>query len=175
MNSKTSYFGIDSVYDIVRVAVIAALYVVITMVLAAVSFGPIQVRLAEMLNLLAIYNKRYVLAVPIGVALANLSSPYGVVDIVWGSLSTFVTMLVFYYVARKLPNFITKLVAGVLIVTFSMFTIALELAWLGNTAFWPTFWINWGTIAIGEFISLGIGAVLLFFMDLSIDLHRMLD
>ncbi|WP_252899046.1 QueT transporter family protein [Secundilactobacillus odoratitofui] len=101
MNSKTSYFGVDSVYDIARVAVIAALYVVITMVLAAFSFGPVQVRLAEMLNLLAIYNKRYVLAVPIGVALANLSSPYGVVDIVWGSLSTFATMLVFYYVAKS--------------------------------------------------------------------------
>ncbi|WP_252899045.1 hypothetical protein [Secundilactobacillus odoratitofui] len=56
-----------------------------------------------------------------------------------------------------------------------MFTIALELAWLGNTAFWPTFWINWGTIAIGEFISLAIGAIILYLMNLKIDLHHLLD
>lgn len=175
MNSKTTRFGINSVADIAKVAVIAALYVVITTVLAAFSFGAVQVRLAEMLNLLAIYNKRYVIAVPLGVAISNLASPNGIIDVIWGSLSTFVTMLVLYYVAKHIANFYGKLVAGVLIVTFSMFTIALELAWIGNAAFWPTFWMDWGTIAIGEFISLTIGAILLVLMGLRIDLNKLFN
>lgn len=175
MNSKTTHFGINSVADIAKVAVIAALYVVITTVLAAFSFGAVQVRLAEMLNLLAIYNKRYVIAVPLGVAISNLASPNGIIDVIWGSLSTFVTMLVLYYVAKYIRNFYGKLVAGVLIVTFSMFTIALELAWIGNAAFWPTFWMDWGTIAIGEFISLTIGAVLLILIGQRIDLNKLFN
>lgn len=175
MNSKTTRFGINSVADIAKVAVIAALYVVVTTVLAAFSFGAVQVRLAEMLNLLAIYNKRYVIAVPLGVAISNLASPNGIIDVIWGSLSTFVTMLVLYYVAKHISNFYAKLVVGVLIVTFSMFTIALELAWIGNAAFWPTFWMDWGTIAIGELISLTIGAILLVLMGFRIDLNKLFN
>ena len=176
MNSKTTHFGINSVHDIARVAVVAALYVVITTVLAAFSFGPVQIRLAEMLNLLAIYNKRYVIAVPLGVAISNLiASPYGIVDVIWGSLSTFVTMFILYYVARMIKNYYGKLTAGVLIVTFSMCTIALEIAVMSHTAFWPTFWTSWGTIALGEFATMIIGAVLLVLMSLRIDLDKLLN
>lgn len=176
MNSKTTHFGINSVYDVARVAVIAALYVVITMVLAAFSFGPVQIRLAEMLNLLAIYNKRYVIAVPLGVAISNLiASPYGIVDVIWGSLSTFVTMFILYYIARMIKNYYGKLIAGVLIVTFSMCTIALEIAVLSHSAFWPTFWASWGSIALGEFATMVIGAILLWLMSLTLDLDKMFN
>lgn len=44
MNSKTNLFGISNVRDLTKAAVVSALYIVITMVFAALSFGPIQFR-----------------------------------------------------------------------------------------------------------------------------------
>ena len=53
MNSKTNLFGISNVRDLTKAAVVSALYIVITMVFAALSFGPIQFRFSEGLNNLA--------------------------------------------------------------------------------------------------------------------------
>ncbi|WP_252903856.1 QueT transporter family protein [Secundilactobacillus oryzae] len=146
------------------------------MVLAPFSFAAVQVRLAEMFNLLAIFNKRYVIAVTLGVAISNfLMSPLGMIDVVWGSLSTLFTLVVLRFFIPYVKSFNSRLVTGVLWVTFSMFTIAAEIAFIGKTAFWATFWLNWGTIAIGEFISLVIGAILLYIMSKRIDLDKLLD
>ncbi|MGJ3847732.1 QueT transporter family protein, partial [Levilactobacillus brevis] len=50
----------------VLAALIAALYVVLTTVLSALSFGPFQIRLSEMFNHLVVFNKRYIAAVTLG-------------------------------------------------------------------------------------------------------------
>ena len=49
--------------EIAKMAMVAALYVVITVFLAPFSFGQVQLRVAEMFNFLALYNKRYVWSV----------------------------------------------------------------------------------------------------------------
>lgn len=55
-----------SVRDITKTAVVAALYVVITMLLSTVSFGVVQIRIAEMFNYLVLFNKRYIWGVSLG-------------------------------------------------------------------------------------------------------------
>lgn len=66
--------------EIVLSAMIAALYVAITFVFSAISFGPIQFRLAEMLNCLVIYDKRYIWGISLGVLISNMQSSLGIID-----------------------------------------------------------------------------------------------
>lgn len=48
--------------NITLTAIVAALYAAITLVIAPIGFGPVQLRLSEGLNHLSAWNKRYILA-----------------------------------------------------------------------------------------------------------------
>lgn len=70
-------------------AAVAALYAALTVALAPLSYGPVQVRLSEWMVLLAFYNKKWVPGLTVGCLLANLASPFGAADILVGTLATF--------------------------------------------------------------------------------------
>ncbi|CDG05237.1 Putative uncharacterized protein yiaC [Lactococcus lactis subsp. lactis A12] len=78
-------------YDIVTIAIVAALYVILTMTpgLSAISYGPIQFRVSEMLNFTAFFNKKYIIAVTIGCMISNFLS-FTWADVIVGGLSTLV-------------------------------------------------------------------------------------
>ena len=78
---------------LLRNAILAALYAVLTLILATISYGPVQVRLSEVLTLLAFYNKRWVPGLTLGCLLANIGSPFGPIDIVLGTLATLLAAL----------------------------------------------------------------------------------
>jgi len=77
-----------------RGAMIAGLYIVITYLLAPVSFGPLQFRAAEALTVLPIIYPEAIPALFIGVFLSNIIGGLGLVDIIGGSL---VTLLAAYF------------------------------------------------------------------------------
>lgn len=56
---------------------VAALYAVLTWILAPLSYGPIQFRLAEILKGVLPFRKHLLLAFVVGNLLANLLSPFG--------------------------------------------------------------------------------------------------
>lgn len=85
-------------------AVVTGLYVAVTIVLSVISFGAIQLRVAEMFNYLPLFNKRYTIAVTLGVAIANLASPLGIVDVALGSVSTLIVLLICRGITRKVTN-----------------------------------------------------------------------
>ena len=172
MNSKTGLFGIDSLLDLTKAAVVAALYIVITMVFAAFSFGPIQFRLSEGLNNLAAFNKRYVLAITLGCFISNMMSSLGPIDLIVGTFETFIALVTINLVTRNMKSVPARLVASVLIATFYMFIIAFEIAYVAHTAFWPTFWGSYLTTAIGEFTTMTLGAIVLYFINLKFDLSK---
>ncbi len=70
-------------------AIIAAVYVALTYVFAPVSFGPIQVRIAEALTILPVFTPAAIPGLFIGCVIANI---YGgaVLDVVFGSLATLI-------------------------------------------------------------------------------------
>lgn len=68
--------------NVVYMAVIAALYVVLTLVFAPISFGVLQFRLSEVLKVLALYSPLFSLGFGMGNFIANLTSPFGIFD--WG-------------------------------------------------------------------------------------------
>lgn len=69
-------------------AVVAALYAALTIGLAPVSYGPVQVRLSECMTLLAFGSRRYVPGLISGCFIANFGSPLGVADIFVGTAAT---------------------------------------------------------------------------------------
>ena len=67
---------------------IAALYAVLTISLAPLSYGPLQFRIAEFLKAFVLYNPWLSLGIGIGTFFANLSSPYvGPLELIWMPLT----------------------------------------------------------------------------------------
>ena len=62
--------------DLVQIALVAALYVALTLTppLNAIAYGAYQFRVSEMLNFLAFYNPKCIIAVTIGCMIANFYS-----------------------------------------------------------------------------------------------------
>ena len=83
-----------------RSAAIAAVYASLTLILSPISFGSMQLRASEALSVLAYFSPTAVVGLAIGCAVANMWSPYGLVDIIFGSLAT----LLAAYITYKLPK-----------------------------------------------------------------------
>ncbi len=154
--------------NLTKGAAIAALYAVITLIIAPFGYGAIQVRLSEMLTNLAAFNKRYIWALTIGCVIANLWSPMGIIDIVFGSLSTLVATTLTYLIAKHYHRLVAKLAVAPIINTLMMWTIALELHITNHLPFLITYL----TTALGEFISVTLGSVVFYFIAKRIDLSK---
>ena len=90
---------------IVNNGIVAALYVVLTLPFAQFAYGPIQVRLAEVLTVLPTFTLGMVPGVTLGCFLANLFNPgnLGPIDIIFGSLATLIAGFLSYYIGKINP------------------------------------------------------------------------
>ena len=81
-------------------AVIAALYTACSLLpgVSAISYGPIQFRIAEALMLLCLFSPSAVVGVTLGCFLANLFTPFGanMFDLVFGTGATLLAALTLY-------------------------------------------------------------------------------
>lgn len=73
-------------------ALVCGMYVLLSFMFAEFSFGPLQFRPSELLNLLAFYHPGFVLPISLGCAISNFASPFGLVDVVVGTLHTFLSL-----------------------------------------------------------------------------------
>ncbi|MDR1569368.1 MAG: QueT transporter family protein [Oscillospiraceae bacterium] len=88
---RSPFKTLDKSFEIKRLtiaALIAAVYAAVTMLLQAISYGPIQMRVSEALTLLPILFPEAVPGLFVGCLIANLISAYGLPDIIFGSLAT---------------------------------------------------------------------------------------
>ena len=76
-----------SIRKLVRCGVVAAIYVVLCMALQPLSYGAVQVRVAEALCLLPVFGAEYIAGVVLGCFLANLLGST-IVDVIFGTLAT---------------------------------------------------------------------------------------
>ena len=157
-----------SVTELTKTALVAALYVAVTVLLSVISFGAVQLRLSEMFNYLALYNKRYVLAVTLGVVLANFMSPTWVLDVPIGGIATFLVLILCRRVTKNITNDIVKMVITALIFAVSMFTVAGQLTILYDLPFWAT----WFSVGVGELLSMTVGGMTIYLLNKKIDLTK---
>ena len=82
-------------------AAIAALYVVLTLVFAPISFGYMQVRIAELLTIMPMFTPAAIPRLFLGCLLANLMGGAIVWDVVFGSLATLIGAALGYVLRRN--------------------------------------------------------------------------
>ena len=154
-----------SIRDFVQVALVAALYVVLTITppLNAISYGAYQFRVSEMLNFLAFYNRKYIIGRTLGCMIANLYS-FGMIDVLVGGGSTlvFVTLGVILFDRYKKDYLFNGLYNKAFFYfsfffAASMITVAIELAVVAKAPLLLT----WFTTAMGELASLLVGALIM--------------
>lgn len=149
-HQKSSYSS-SNAESLVKAGLVAALYIVLTLLVAPVAFGPVQFRISEGLNYLGLYNRRYIYAVTAGVFLVNYFQ-FGPIDMVVGSAATFVFLLIGRWAGEKIvfvlqktgrlkadPMIIKYIVMGISFV-IQMLPIAGMLLFVGaEAAFWPAY------------------------------------
>lgn len=82
-------------------ATIAGIYAAATLLLMPISFGPVNFRISEALTLLPFFSPYAVAGVTIGCLISNLLSPYGILDMIFGTLATFIAALLTYYIGKS--------------------------------------------------------------------------
>ena len=70
----------------------AAIYAVLTVAMAPISYGAVQLRLSEVMTLLAFVDPVFIPGLVLGNFIANLFSPFGLPDVVFGTLATFIAV-----------------------------------------------------------------------------------
>lgn len=135
-----------------RNGIIAALYVVLTLLTYPVSFGLYQLRAAEMLVLLCFFRRDYTFGLTIGCAIVNLfSSQIGIVDVLFGTCATLISCLLVSFCkhlwfACLIPIVVNGLVIGA---ELYYFVAGIEV-----------FWMAAGFVALGELGAMIIGYVI---------------
>lgn len=144
------------VLSIVYAAVIAALYVVLTLICNALGLAnyAIQVRFSEALTILPFFTSAAIPGLTIGCMLSNILTGCMPLDIIGGSLATFLGALGTYHLRNFSKYFapVCPILANTLIVPFIL---AYVYKFEGSV---PYFCI---TVGIGEVISCGILGMLL--------------
>jgi len=85
-----------------RAAVIAALYFVFAFAIPSISFGAVQFRISEALCLLPAIMPEAALGLTVGCLLANLFSPFGILDIIIGTAVTLVASVLTVVLKKRL-------------------------------------------------------------------------
>lgn len=142
---------------IVKTAIIAATYAVLTMLLAPISYGPIQFRVSEIMVLLVFIDKRYFTSIVLGTFLAGLFSPYGMLDAVVGTIATIVALGGIIVVNRALGDNLKSLMIASLSPTIANGVI---IGWLISYSVGIPFLMPALQVAFGEFVVVSIVGVL---------------
>ncbi|MEG1312314.1 MAG: QueT transporter family protein [Romboutsia sp.] len=129
---------------ITTLGVVAALYAVITLSLSGIGYGPIQFRIAEVMVLLPILGKEYILALTVGCFLANVIGPYGIPDIIFGTIATFMSTYLVYLtgnimrdkkgyliIASLWPTIVNAIIIGTMLNKFMGFPLILSMLEVG--------------------------------------------
>ena len=97
----------SNLQKVVKNSILAALYVAITLVFSPISYGFLQFRISEMLIMLPFFNKKWIPGIVLGTLIANMFSPLGLVDVVFGTLATLISVLI---ISRSSSNLVAVLV-----------------------------------------------------------------
>ena len=110
------------------IAIVAAAYAALTIVLAPISYGPIQFRVSEALTALPFLMPCTVWGVFLGCILANLYTG-SVLDIVFGSLATLLAGLLTAWFGKKGDTVKNRILGCLMPVLFNAVIVGAVLTW----------------------------------------------
>jgi len=122
---------------IIQGGVIAAIYAVLTIFFAPISYGQVQVRISEALTILPFFTPAAIPGLFVGCILANVYGGLGPVDIVFGSLATLVAAAMTYgvrkykWIAPLPPVVINGIVVGIILHVLYDLPLIMSMLWVG--------------------------------------------
>ena len=147
---------------LVKMAIVAALYVGLTYAFYFMSFQNVQFRVAEILVLLVFYKKDYIIPLVLGTVIANIGSPLGPIDMFIGALGTLAAVLGIFMVSKFRKSFKNSLFPLFIASLLPVFTNALAVGWELNYIYDIPFLAAAFSVAIGEFVVVSIVGVTIF-------------
>ena len=121
-----------------KASLIAGIYLVLILIqipMGDLAFGPIQLRMAEGLTLLPLVETAAIPGLFVGCLIANLIlapySPFGLIDILGGSLVTFIAA----YLTSKMPNRIMGALPPILL---NGFIVSIWVSYFTKIPYWYT-------------------------------------
>ena len=145
-------------------AIIAALYVVLSLISGPLAFagGSLQFRLSEILNLLIFFNPTYIFGVSLGCLLTNIISSYGLPDLVLGTLATIISGLLIILISKTIRKLLiasfVPVIINALIVPFVVFL------YDTSVPLYTFYWTSFMFVGLGELIVVTIIGYPLFLM-----------
>ena len=139
----------------VQAAAIAAVYVVLTTVFAAFSFGEVQVRISEALTIFPVFTPAAIPGLFVGCLISNFLGGAILLDVIFGSIATLIGA-VFTWKLRNSSKWLAPLppiVANAIIVPFTLY--------YGYGVNLPIPFMML-TVGIGEVISCGVLGMILY-------------
>ncbi len=140
---------------VAQAAMIAAIYVVLTVIGASFAFGPVQIRFSEALTILPAFTPAGIPGVFLGCLISNIITGALLPDVIFGSLATLIGA-VFTWMLRNQSRYLAPLppiIANAVVVPF-----VLKYAYMEPLPI-PFMML---TVGIGEVVSCGVLGLILY-------------
>lgn len=161
----------QSIRQLTLNSMIAAIYLVVAIFLP--SYGPLQLRLAEMFAHLPLYDRKYSLGLVLGVSLANIRSSFGIYDVIFGTLHTILSLWIVSKIIKEKDSIIKKMLINTLVFSAMSFILALMVAYLSNEL--AVFWTLYGSFAASIALVM-LGTIpLVLFLDKQINFKETME
>lgn len=144
----------NNTQKLVRTAAIAAIYAAVSLVLAPISYGTVQVRISEALTLLPMFSPFGIVGVTLGCFITNLIGMFtganilGGLDVLFGTSATFLAALLTYALRKK-----SVWLAALPPVIINAVVIGLELAFVIEGNFAAVFALQALSVGAGQLIA----------------------
>ncbi|MEG0133433.1 MAG: QueT transporter family protein [Clostridium sp.] len=155
----------NNVKRLLKTALVAAIYVAVTVVIAPIAYGPLQFRLSEVLILLVLIDPLYIPGLTLGCAISNfLLSPMAFVDVVVGTSATLIALVLIWktkeLLIKKYGESSTKIffISSIWATIVNGLLVGAELYYVLQFPFW----LSVLQVAIGEFVVVSVIGVLVF-------------
>ena len=160
-------------------ALIAAIYVVLTLAIAPFSYGAIQFRISESLSQLVVFSKKYWFPITLGVAIANIFSPLGIVDVFFGTLGTGLALAISIFVFKFVKNRIARHIINIILYCMPIIAYEITIFSGDNSARVPfefgAFTAIYGSLLLSQVIVMVIGIVITEALNKAIDLKKVFE
>ncbi len=165
-----------SVKKVILTALIAAVYAALTFAVSPISYGPLQFRISESLIMLAAFTPLAVPGLTLGCVLANLMSPYGIIDILLGSSATLLATLAASVFCKKIGQksiYIIPLVQAL----FNAVIVGAELAYMTapKAGFVAAFLSSALYVGLGELVVGYVVGLPLYFLLKKLNFKKLID
>lgn len=160
------------VYSLVAAALIAAMYAVLTFVVAQFAYGAVQLRVSEALTILPMYTPVAVPGLTVGCLLANvigLSLGKTVVwDLLFGTAASLIAAVMTYSLGKSKSRRVRYILGPFPAVLVNAVIVGMEITFFfsegGATA--AIFWANFASVFLGQaIICYGFGVPLMLVLE----------